>query len=70
MARRRSGSAQRVTVTLDPAQKEVLQQVADANRASVAFVVRWVIDKYIEDIRRGQLELHFPEPPAAEGGRR
>ncbi len=53
-------ASERVTVTLGPGQREFLVAVAERNKTSLAFAVRYVIAQYIEEHKSGQLRLEFP----------
>ena len=52
----------RLTVTLGPGQREALQRIADTNEMKLAFVVRYALKKFIEEMESGQLPLKFPSP--------
>ena len=51
----------RVTVTLAPGQREILSAIATRNSATLAFVIRQAVTKYIEDSRDRQIKLQFPK---------
>jgi predicted transcriptional regulator len=50
----------RLTITLAPGQKTALEQIAELNHTTYAFVVRYAISKFIEENREKQLPLTFP----------
>jgi hypothetical protein len=54
-------STERITVSLARGQKDALEEIAEVNRTTVAFVVRYIVARYLEDQNRGQLELSFPK---------
>jgi predicted DNA-binding protein len=54
-------STQRITVTLVPGQREILDAIATHNHTTLAFVIRQAVTKYIEDNRDRQIKLQFPE---------
>ena len=58
---RQSEPADRVTVTLGPGQREFLQAVAERNNTTIAFVMRYVITKFIESHKSDQIPLQFPK---------
>lgn len=58
---RKSGSRPRLTVTLLPDQRRVLQEIADRNHTSLAHVVRYALDEFVNEARDKQLKLTFPE---------
>jgi len=51
----------RLTVTLAPGQREVLEKIAAHNGTTYAHVVRYAIKKFISENRSGQLDLDFPD---------
>ena len=52
--------ASRLTITLAPGQRTALEQIAELNHATYAYVVRYAISKFIEENREKQLPLSFP----------
>jgi len=60
-------SKDRFTVTFAPGQREALQTIADGLNASLAFVVRYALDEFIERHRDKQLRLRFTLLPGAAG---
>jgi len=51
----------RLTVTLLPEQRRVLQEIAEKNHTSLAHVVRYALDKFAQEACDKQLKLTFPE---------
>jgi hypothetical protein len=47
----------RLTITLGQGQREDLQAIADRNRTKLAFIVRYALDRFIEEQRQKQLRL-------------
>ena len=47
----------RLTITLGQGQREALQAIADRNHAKLAFIVRYALDRFIEEHRQKQLRL-------------
>jgi len=58
---RKAGGRPRLTVTLLPDQRRVLQEIADKNHTSLAHVVRYALDEFVNEARDKQLKLAFPE---------
>ncbi len=56
----RTTTGDRVTVSLEPGQRDALETIAARNHTSIAFVVRYALRKFIEDETAGQLRLQFP----------
>ena len=54
-----SNRADRLTVTLAPGQRETLETIARENQASLAFITRQVLAKFIKDNQDGRLQLLF-----------
>ena len=50
----------RLTITLGPRQREALEEIAIRNNATLAFVVRYALRRFIEDSGQGRLSLEFP----------
>ena len=53
-------SQSRLTITLGPGQREALEEIAGRNDATLAFVVRYALRRFIEESRQGRLSLEFP----------
>ena len=51
----------RLTVTLAPGQREILEKIAAHNGTTYAHVVRYAIKKFVDENESGQLGLDFPE---------
>lgn len=58
--RRASTEPDRVTVTLAPGQRAVLERIATENGTTLAFVMRYALKRFIQESERGQFELKFP----------
>jgi len=58
---RGGGTTPRLTVTLAPGQREVLEKIASHNGTTYAHVVRYAIKKFVSENESGQLKLDFPE---------
>jgi hypothetical protein len=50
----------RLTITLGPGQREMLEAIAQRNRTTLAFVVRYALDRFVETSESGQLRLSIP----------
>ena len=50
----------RLTITLGPGQRAALEELANRNNATLAFVVRYALRRFIEDSGQGRLPLEFP----------
>ncbi|HWR35881.1 MAG TPA: hypothetical protein VN622_08450 [Clostridia bacterium] len=50
----------RLTVTLAPGQRQVLERIAELNSMKLAQVVRIAIATFVEDHRDKQIPLRFP----------
>jgi hypothetical protein len=53
----------RLTVSLAPNQREALEAIAAQNAATLAFVVRYALTRFIEEHRDRQLQFQFPPLP-------
>jgi len=51
----------RLTVTLAPGQRKVLEAIAARNHAALAYVVRYALTEFIEVNRDRKLRLSVPE---------
>lgn len=47
----------RLTITLGQGQREALEAIADRHHTTLAFVVRYALDRFIEEHRQRQLRL-------------
>ena len=54
-------TADRLTITLGPGQREALERLAQANGTTLAYVVRYALREFVEQHQEPQLELKFPE---------
>lgn len=50
----------RLTITLGPGQRAALEEIAGRNDATLAFVVRYALRRFIEESGQGRLPLEFP----------
>lgn len=57
---RQCRTADRLTVSLAPGQREALTAIAERNNTTLAFVVRYAIARFVEENRDRQLRLQFP----------
>lgn len=63
-SKRQAPESDRVTVTLAPGQRAVLERIAEQNETTLAFVVRYALKQFIQESENGQLKLEFPIGPA------
>lgn len=54
----------RLTVTLAPGQRAILERIAEQNETTLAFVVRYALKQLIQESNRGPLKLEFLAIPA------
>lgn len=47
----------RLTITLGQGQREALQAIADRNHTTLAFLIRYALDRFIEEHRQKQFRL-------------
>ncbi len=47
----------RLTITLGQGQREVLQTIASRNHTTLAFLIRYALDRFIEEHRQKQFRL-------------
>jgi len=47
----------RLTITLREGQREALESIADRNHTTLAFVVRYALDRFIEEHPQKELRL-------------
>lgn len=64
--KRQPPESDRVTVTLAPGQRAVLERIAERNETTLAFVVRYALKQFIQESESGQLKLEFPASPATQ----
>jgi len=49
----------RLTITLGEGQREALMAIADRNHTTLAFIVRYALERFIEEQRQKQLRLEL-----------
>jgi len=49
----------RLTITLGQGQREALEAIAERNHTTLAFIVRYALDGFIEEHRQKQLRLEL-----------
>lgn len=64
--KRQAPESDRITVTLAPGQRAVLERIAEQNETTLAFVVRYALKQFILESESGQLKLEFPIGPASQ----
>jgi hypothetical protein len=57
--RRKNFDIDRLTITLREGQRHLLQVFADSNHVSVAFVVRYALDRFVAEHASKQLPFDF-----------
>jgi hypothetical protein len=62
--KRQASESDRVTVTLAPGQRAVLERIAEQNETTLAYVMRYALKRFIQESESGQLKLDFPISPA------
>lgn len=50
----------RLTISLGKGQRELLEAIAATNRTSLAYIVRYALEKFAEENKDKQLQLTFP----------
>ena len=55
-----AGNQARLTITLGPGQRAALEEIASRNDATLAFVVRYALRRFIEESGQGRLPLELP----------
>ncbi|MEI9978399.1 MAG: hypothetical protein WDN23_05260 [Edaphobacter sp.] len=60
MAKEKAQQTNRLTVSLGPGQRKVLENIADLNGVKLAFVVRYALTHFINENRDKQFTLRFP----------
>jgi predicted transcriptional regulator len=63
--RRNKTNPPRVSIGLPPAHLEQVAQIAEAHERSVAWVVRYAVRLFLEEVEKGQLSLDL-EPDSKE----
>ena len=57
----KTGKADRLTITLAPGQRESLEAFAERNHATLAFVARFALARFIEENAQRQLRLDLKD---------
>ena len=52
-------SPDRITISLAPGQREALEEIAERNSATMSFVVRYALNKFLKKHESKQLPLNF-----------
>ncbi len=60
MSNNEDSGPDRLTVSLGPGQRKILEDIADLNGMKLAQVVRYALSHFIEENRGKQLSLRFP----------
>ena len=55
-----AGNQARLTITLGAGQRAALEEIASRNDATLAFVVRYALRRFIEESGQRRLPLEFP----------
>jgi hypothetical protein len=50
----------RLTISLGEGQRELLETIADKNQRSLAYILRFALEKFAADNKDKQLPLEFP----------
>jgi len=53
------GKLPRLTITLGEGQREALMTIVERNHTTLAFIVRYALDRFIEEQRQKQLRLEL-----------
>jgi hypothetical protein len=61
MAKRKGSGSDRLTVSLGPGQRKMLEDIAELNGVKLAYVVRYALSHFIDENRDKQISLRFPE---------
>gem|GEM_PF-1410924 len=51
----------RLTITLRPGQRRLLEAIAERNHVSLAFAVRYAVDSFVDQHKNNQIPLQFPK---------
>ena len=62
--KRQALDSDRLTVTLAPGQRAILERIAEQNGTTLAFVVRYALKHFTQESEHRQLKLEFPINPA------
>ena len=57
----------RLTITLRPGQRKLLEAIAERNHVSLAFAVRYAVDSFVDQHKDDQIPLQFPKFPLSTG---
>ncbi len=60
MAKRKGSGSDRLTVSLGPGQRKMLEDIAELNGVKLAYVVRYALSHFIDENRDKQISLRFP----------
>lgn len=60
IANSENANADRLTVSLGPGQRQVLEQIAGLNGMKLAAVVRYALTQFIKENQGKQIALKFP----------
>jgi hypothetical protein len=52
--------ASRLTISLGKGQRELLQEIAEKNHTSLAYVLRYALEKFAAENKDARLPLEFP----------
>ena len=58
--KRKKGGGDRLTITLKAGQRELLESIAEKNGTSLAYILRYALEKFAEENKDKQLQLTFP----------
>ena len=53
-------ASDRLTISLGKGQRELLETIADKNQRSLAYILRFALEKFAADNKDKQLPLEFP----------
>jgi hypothetical protein len=53
-------ASDRLTISLGKGQRELLETIADKNHTSLAYILRYALEKFAVDNKDKQLPLEFP----------
>lgn len=52
----------RITISLAPGQREILEEIAEKNSATISFVVRYALNEFLDKYKGKQLSLFTNRP--------
>jgi hypothetical protein len=61
MAKLNGAGSDRLTVSLGPGQRKILEDIAKLNDTTLAHVVRYALSHFIKENRDKQIPLRFPK---------